>query len=100
MGFSWQEYWRGLSFPSPGDLPSPGMEPRSPALQANSLRFESPLGVNSRYQVKSEEHWAWSLMVSSALPLPPWLFDCRHTPFPVRASASSPVKQDYDAYVS
>ena len=68
MGFSRQEYWRGLPFPSLGDLPGPGIEPRSPALQANSLRSEPPLGVNSRYQVKSEEHWAWSLMMSSALP--------------------------------
>ena len=34
MGFSRQGYWSGLSFPSPGDLPDPGIEPRSPALQA------------------------------------------------------------------
>ena len=33
MGFSRQEYWSGLPFPSPGDLPDPGIEPRSPALQ-------------------------------------------------------------------
>ena len=32
MGFSRQEYWSGLPFPSPGDLPNPGIEPRSPAL--------------------------------------------------------------------
>ena len=32
MGFSRQEHWRGLPFPSPGDLPDPGMEPASPAL--------------------------------------------------------------------
>ena len=36
MGFPRQEYWSGLPFPSPGDLPDPGMEPRSPALQADS----------------------------------------------------------------
>ena len=36
MGFSRQEYWSGQPFPSPGDLPSPGIEPRSPALQADS----------------------------------------------------------------
>ena len=40
MGFSRQEYWSGLSFPSPGDLPDPGMEPRSPALQAEDLPTE------------------------------------------------------------
>ena len=37
MGFSRQEYRSGLPFPSPGDLPNPGIEPRSPALQAGSL---------------------------------------------------------------
>ena len=37
MGFSRQEYWTGLPFPSPGDLPNPGTELGSPALQADSL---------------------------------------------------------------
>ena len=40
MGFSRQEYWSGLPFPSPGDLPNPGIEPRSPALQADALSTE------------------------------------------------------------
>ena len=40
MGFSRQEYWSGLPFPSPGDLPNPGIEPRSLALQADSLPAE------------------------------------------------------------
>ena len=40
MGFSRQEYWSGLPFPSPGDLPNPGMEARSPALQADALPSE------------------------------------------------------------
>ena len=42
MGFSRQEYWSGLPFPSPGDLPNPGIEPRSSALQADSLVSEAP----------------------------------------------------------
>ena len=42
MEFSRQEYWSGLPFPSPGDLPDPGMEPRSPALQVNALTSEPP----------------------------------------------------------
>ena len=42
MGFSRQEYWSGLPFPSPGDLPNPGIEPRSPILQADSLPPEPP----------------------------------------------------------
>ena len=40
MEFSRQEYWSGLTFPSPGDLPNPGIEPGSPALQADSLPTE------------------------------------------------------------
>ena len=40
VGFSKQEYWSGLPFPSPGDVPDPGIEPGSPALQANSLPTE------------------------------------------------------------
>ena len=43
MEFSRSEYWSGLPCPSPGDLPNPGIEPRSPALQADSLPAE-PLG--------------------------------------------------------
>ena len=42
MGFSRQEYWSGLPFPSPGDLPDPGIEPRSPALYADALPSEPP----------------------------------------------------------
>ena len=42
MEFSWQEYWSGLPFPSPGDFPDPGIDPGSPALQADSLPFEPP----------------------------------------------------------
>ena len=42
MGFSRQEHWSGLPFPSPGDLPDPGIELRSPTLQADSLTFELP----------------------------------------------------------
>ena len=42
MGFSRQEYWRGLPFPSPGGLPDPGIEPRSRALQADALPSEPP----------------------------------------------------------
>ena len=40
MGFSRQEWWSGLPFPSPGDLPDPGIKPESPALQAESTELE------------------------------------------------------------
>ena len=46
MGFSGQEYWSGLPFPPPWDLPNKGTEPRSPALQANSL----PLLLTMSYE--------------------------------------------------
>ena len=42
MGFSRQEYWSGLPFPSPGDLPNPGIEPGSLSLQADLLLSEAP----------------------------------------------------------
>ena len=42
MEFSRQEYWSGLPFPSPGDLPDPGNEPGSPTLEAGTLTSESP----------------------------------------------------------
>ena len=51
MGFSRQEYWSGLPFPSPGDLPNSGIEPRSPALQADSfmsLETENTLSYSDR----------------------------------------------------
>jgi len=40
MGFSRQKYWSGVPFPSPEDLPDPGIESRSPALQADALLSE------------------------------------------------------------
>ena len=42
MGFSRQEYWSGLPFPSPGALPNPGIEPRSPTLEADALTSKPP----------------------------------------------------------
>ena len=57
MGFSRQECWSRLPFPSPGDLPNPGIEPWSPALQADALRSEAP----GKPQI-SLKNWAgWSL---------------------------------------
>ena len=53
MEFSWQDYCSGLPFPSPGDLPDPGIEPGSPALQANSL----PYGKKAT----REAHFIWTI---------------------------------------
>ena len=51
MEFSRQEYWSGLPFPSPGDLPDPGIEPGSPALWVDALPSEPP--GNQPLQVKA-----------------------------------------------
>ena len=59
MGFSRQGYWSGLPFPSPGDLPDPGIEPWSPALEADSLPTE--------LQGKTD-HQVALFLVSEALP--------------------------------
>ena len=47
MGFSWQGYWNELPFPSPGDLPDPGIKPGCPALQADALPSEPPGKLNN-----------------------------------------------------
>ena len=49
MGFSRQEYWSGVLFPSPGDLPDPGIEPGSSALEADSLTSEPPGKPKNHY---------------------------------------------------
>ena len=63
MGFSRQEYWNGMPFPFPGDLPDPGIEPVSPASQADSLLTEPPgkhgqLWVNP---LRSLDKYRWLL---------------------------------------
>ena len=49
MGSSRQEYWRGLPFPSPGNLPDPGIEPGSPALEADTLTSKPPRKIQTSY---------------------------------------------------
>ena len=75
MGFSRQEYWSGLPFPSPGDLPDPGIDPGSPAFQADTLTSEPP--------GKPQEYWSGLLFPSlEDLPtqgLNPDLLCCRQT---------------------
>ena len=47
MGFSRQEYWSGLPFLSPGDLPKPGIKPGSPALQTDDLPSEPQMNIHA-----------------------------------------------------
>ena len=62
MGFSRQEYWSGLPFPSPGDLPNPGIEPTSPTLQADALTSQPPgkPKVNSKRD-NTGNHCQWQI---------------------------------------
>ena len=73
MGFSRQEYWSGLLFPSPGDLPDPGIEHRFPALQADALMFRSKYIIQSFTWV-TDRNKAWQIIHHHAL----WayLFSC------------------------
>ena len=57
MEFSRQEYWRGLPFPSPGDLPDLGIEPWPAALQADSLH-SAPLGLGVKCLGSHKRCWA------------------------------------------
>ena len=56
MGFSRKEYWSGLPFPSPRDLPDPGIEPGSPALQADALPSEPP-GKPEVIKIANQTGW-------------------------------------------
>ena len=68
MGFSRQECWSGLPFPSPGDLPDPGIKPGSPTLQADALLSEPP-GKQSTFKVKPCPQDIFCL--SGVFPTPP-----------------------------
>ena len=54
MGFSSQEYWSGLPFPSPGDLPNPGIQPGSPALYTDALPSELTIIVQYYFEEKKK----------------------------------------------
>ena len=84
MGFSRQEYWSRLPFPSPGNLPDPGIEPRSPALEADALsskpviayfiNFKKTALIFKSHQIRSDQ--SLSLVQFSATP---WIV-ARQTP--------------------
>ena len=64
MGFPRQAYWSGLPFPSPGNLPDPGIEPRTPALQADSLPSEGSANISLLHGHNSiAGPLAWSSLV-------------------------------------
>ena len=73
MGFSRQGYWSVLPFPTPGDLPKPGIAPRSPVLQADSLPVE-PQGKPKNTGVGSLSLFQWIFLTQG---LNPGLLYCR-----------------------
>ena len=74
MGFPRQEYWSGLPFPSPGNLPDPGIEPGSPTLQANSLLSEPPGKPQEAWRSRSVLYnRLWWIENSSLLHQGAWL---------------------------
>ena len=85
MGFSRQECWSGLPFPSPGDLPNPGIKPRSPALWADALTSEPPgksstvTGINGKSQTKPRLNNGLLLLEQSSKFL--WASVSSHTKF-------------------
>ena len=96
MGFSRQEYWSGLPFLSPGDLPDPGIKPGSPALRADALLSEPGSKGKASSNPRFEPHWAdQPYFLSSFVPVPllcsdfsppgapyslPLLWFCSHCP--------------------
>ena len=67
MGFSRQEYWSGLPFPSLGDLPDPGIEPESPALQADSLLSEQPVYYFACFQTWCNWYYPIRILLNYSL---------------------------------
>ena len=63
MGFHRQKYWSGLPFPSPGNLPDPGIEPKSPALQVDYLPTELP--GKPREEALKEVQKCWNLLIGN-----------------------------------
>ena len=75
MGFSRQEYWSGLPFPSPGDLPNPGIKPGSPTLEADALSSEPP--GKPRQHIKKQRHYfANKVHLVKAMVFPVVIYGC------------------------
>ena len=74
MGFPWEEYWSGLPFPSPEELPDPGIEPVSLALAGGFFATE-PWGMPSQsYRFSSSQVWMWELDHKEGWVLKNWCF--------------------------
>ena len=74
MRFPRPEYWSGLQFPSPGDLPDPGIKPVSPALTGGFFNSEPPGLVNSYDIINNTFTIEWSFLASSFAKGHPWAY--------------------------
>ena len=83
MGFSKPEYWSGLPFPSPGDFPTLGIEPGSPAVQADSLPSEPPGRPRHELNPSSCHLLAGRAVSSEGQALWVWFFLCASLGTPV-----------------
>ena len=83
MGFSKPEYWSGLPFPSPGDFPTLGIEPGSPAVQADSLPSEPPGRPRHKLNPSSCHLLAGRAVSSEGQALWVWFFLCASLGTPV-----------------
>ena len=72
MGFPRQEYWSGLPFPSPGNLPNPWIKPASPAWQADSLPIEPPRNFGLIWWFFIDRSWNSSTLATSCEELTHW----------------------------
>ena len=91
MGFFRQEYWNGLPFPSPGNLPNPGIESASPALQSDSLPPEPP----GKPVLDTWRLFCSSVQFRSATQSCPALCDlmgCSMSGFPVHHQLPEPIQ--------
>ena len=87
MGFSRQEYWSGLPCPPPEDLPNPGIKPRSPTLQVDSLPSESP-GKPKNTGVGSLSLFQGSFLIQE---LSQGLLHCRQIPYQLSYRGTLPL---------
>ena len=94
MGFSRQEYWTGSPFPSPGDLPNPGIEPRSPTLQADCLPGRGEEPHIPKELICSRPSWSHTAPFSTSAPHPPHPNSGSppQTPLPAEAPARTQAK--------
>ena len=102
IGFSRQEYWSGLPFPSSGDLPNPGVEHGSPALQADSLPSEPPGKTLSSSPPPQFGRRSSNREGTQPSPLTEnWIKDLLNVVLPLRTRASFPLYLSHqEAFIS